>query len=90
MTKVVKAPPKWKDGFWSGYRHWKPDENGVVHDLSPDDRQFVELQGSYDLEVVDLPDDQIKSVPVIEESSAPAPSKQKKVKTTESQEDKEE
>lgn len=89
MTKVVKAPPKWKDGFWSGYRHWKPDENGIVHDLSPDDWQFVELQGSYGLEVVDLPDDQIKSVPEIENSDTSAPPKQKGAKTTKSQEDKE-
>lgn len=77
--KVVKAPPEHKN-FSLGYRHWETDKNGIVRDLSPDDRQILELQRIFKLEIIDMPD-----APVVTK-----PSKDKEAKAIEPQENREE
>lgn len=78
--KVIKAPPEWKK-FSLGYRHWEADENGIVHDLSPDDKQFLELQRLFKLEIIDAPTDA---------SVETKPSKREEAEVVKPQENKEE
>jgi len=53
VGKVIKAPDGCPREFFLGYRHWKVEADGTVKDLSPDDRQFFELQRLFGLVLVD-------------------------------------